>query len=1073
MTARHLFNVVLVAGLFAMHADARAEATPKSWPADLRAAKALLENDVPLAYRRALVLKSTLGSDSQPKDRIALLNLLARAEVYLGLTGQASATAAEAFALAAQHADRAGQAEADLSASINAINQADIEGLKKFTTRSLELLDGVPRPDLLSEAMLRNAMLYRRTNRFAESVSMAVNALDLAKRSDDPLALTYAHQGMAVSYEQSGHLDKARAQYEEMGVQARRANSKLLEAFSRLGQGGTIAATSDRSRGEALIREANGLFRQTGAPFAINFGQSSLANVLRLQGRFDEALAVMNDVIRRFEANPNRIGMWFSLHTRSRLHEQLRDVASAQADSERAYALATEIGFTPYMRDSAHHLSALVARMGNYCRAYELAQEGLALGERTTREATSDRMVELAERYAEEGRQRQVDALNQQNLQQQAALERASLRQQSLWSLLGLSMLTLVGGGLLMLRLRRSERNLQRQTSILRSVLDSMAEGVVVSDARGGVILSNPVAIDLLTTHPVGPDDNTTPEAAAEPKLRESAVAHIVDELPLLQATRGDQRDPIELHLPLRDGRPERWISLSMRPLPASGQLGGGGVLVFSDITQRRRTQELARAREQEFRALVENSPDCVTRFDADCRRRYVNPATQRLFKYSAEVLLGRRPTDEPVTLGAQAQAYEARLRQVLAEGQDMDFDAVFTDAGGAVQAFQIRLVPELDESGTIVSVLSISRDVSRIMATQRQLKTLLENLPDPVARLDHEGRHLVVNPAMTKVFGLHEAAFEGRTLGDIGRDPSGLMREAIARCVAASSETAFEWPWSDGASERFFECRLVPEYDAADRLYSLLAILREVTDRRRYESQVRELEYRREAAREDERRLIARELHDELGQILSALRLEVSAIRLGPGRDDPALTLRTISMLGLVDSVIAVQRDLVHNLRPEALEMGIAAGLEWLVSEFAARHQVTCSLDTDIADESALLDEVQTIMIFRITQESLTNVAKHAHCNNLEVSLVGQGGEMVLTVVDDGVGFAYDAARKPKSFGLIGLKERALMLRGQLTITSAPGAGTRVCVRFPVAGGPRNDPSLGDVDALETLRKS
>lgn len=1060
MTTRHLFNLVLVAGLFAMLADAQAEATPASWPAHLRAAKALLENDVPLAYRKALELKSTQGSDSPPKDRIVLLNLLARAEVYLGLTRQASETAAAAFALAAQHADRAGQAEADLSASINAINQADIDGLRKFTTRSLELLDGVPRPDLLSEAMLRNAMLYRRTNRFAESVSMAVNALEMAKRSDDALALTYAHQGMAVSYEQSGHLDMARGQYEEMGVQARRANSKLLEAFSRLGMGGTMAATGDRSRGEALIREANELFRQTGAPIAINFGQSSLANVLRLEGRFDEALAVMNDVIRRFEANPNRIGMWFSLHTRSNLHEQLRDVASAQADSERAFALAAEIGFTPYMRDSAYHLSALVARMGNYRRAYELSQEGLALSEKTTREATSDRMVELAERYAEEGRQRQLDALTQRNVQQQAELERATLQQQSLWSLLGLSMLTLVGGGLLMLRLRRSRRDLQRQTSILRSVLDSMAEGVVVSDAHGGVILSNPVAIDMLST-------------GAEPKLRESAVAHIVDELPLLQATRGDQHDPVELRLPLRDGRPERWISLSMRPLPASGHLGGGGVLVFSDITQRRQTQELARAREQEFRALVENSPDCVTRFDTDCRRRYVNPATKRLWNLSAEVLLGRRPTDAPLVMGAQAQAYEARLRQVLAEGLDMDFDAVFTDVAGTVQAFQVRLVPERNEAGTIVSVLSISRDVSRIMATQRQLKTLLENLPDPVARLDHEGRHLVVNPAMTKVFGLHEAAFEGRTLGDIGRDPSGLMREAIARCVAASSETAFEWPWADGSSERFFECRLVPEFDAADRLYSLLAILREVTDRRRHESQVRELEYRREAAREDERRLIARELHDELGQILSALRLEVSAIRLGPGRDDPALTLRAISMLGLVDSVIAVQRNLVHNLRPEALEMGIAAGLEWLVGEFAARHQVSCSLDTDIDDEDVHLDEVQTIMIFRITQESLTNVAKHAHCNNLEVSLVAEGDEMVLTVVDDGVGFAYDGARKPKSFGLLGLKERALMLRGQLTITSAPGAGTRVCVRFPVTGGPRIDPALGDVDAPELVRKS
>jgi signal transduction histidine kinase len=208
------------------------------------------------------------------------------------------------------------------------------------------------------------------------------------------------------------------------------------------------------------------------------------------------------------------------------------------------------------------------------------------------------------------------------------------------------------------------------------------------------------------------------------------------------------------------------------------------------------------------------------------------------------------------------------------------------------------------------------------------------------------------------------------------------------------------------------------------------------------------EMRSKREEAREDERKHIARELHDELGQHLSAIRLELSFVRMRWGTDNPELREKVQSVQETIDGVIGLVRDLVARLRPVVLDMGIASALEWLICEFRTSSEVTCDLQVD--EQVTDLDPWQTSTVFRLVQESLTNIGRHAHARKVQVSLQRQSVAYVLSVSDDGLGF--DPTKIGiKSLGLQGMRERAEMLGGQLDLRTRPGNGTSIIVTFPI----------------------
>jgi PAS domain S-box-containing protein len=228
-----------------------------------------------------------------------------------------------------------------------------------------------------------------------------------------------------------------------------------------------------------------------------------------------------------------------------------------------------------------------------------------------------------------------------------------------------------------------------------------------------------------------------------------------------------------------------------------------------------------------------------------------------------------------------------------------------------------------------------------------------------------------------------------------------------------------------------------------------------DITERKRIEQellqttkQMRELVANYEASQEAERKSIAREVHDELGQVLSTLRLDISMIRTRFGKKNPELMALIQNTTGLVDRAIYGVRNVSENLRPAVLGMGVVTAIEWLCDNFTAHTGIPCVLDAP--EQGVELEEARAVVIFRIVQESLTNVMRHADAHNVDIVISLCGGNLCVAVRDDGRGFNMSDSKQQASFGLLGMRERARAWGGHLDIASAPGKGTVISVHIP-----------------------
>jgi signal transduction histidine kinase len=202
--------------------------------------------------------------------------------------------------------------------------------------------------------------------------------------------------------------------------------------------------------------------------------------------------------------------------------------------------------------------------------------------------------------------------------------------------------------------------------------------------------------------------------------------------------------------------------------------------------------------------------------------------------------------------------------------------------------------------------------------------------------------------------------------------------------------------------------------------------------------------------AREEERTAVAREIHDVLGQTLTALKMDVSWVGArSPADAPPAVRQKLTAMSGLIDDTIVTVRRLATSLRPGVLDdLGLTAAVEWQAQEFEQRTGIRCVLRATVDDET--LDPHVSTALFRILQESLTNVARHSRASLVTVTLEDSGTDLVLEVRDDGVGIPPAAAANTRSIGLAGMRERAQLAGGGLSISGTPGVGTTVRAQVP-----------------------
>lgn len=253
----------------------------------------------------------------------------------------------------------------------------------------------------------------------------------------------------------------------------------------------------------------------------------------------------------------------------------------------------------------------------------------------------------------------------------------------------------------------------------------------------------------------------------------------------------------------------------------------------------------------------------------------------------------------------------------------------------------------------------------------------------------------------------------------------------------------------------RWVRQRAELEYSSEGYLLRALGTTQDITELKQHEEallksrqSLRELAAHHEKVREAERTDIAREIHDELGQYLTALRMDAAMIRIRFGEGNPELAPLVASMMHTIDTTIGVVRNLATSLRPGALDMGLVSAAEWLLAGFQERTRIPCQLQ--VLPGEVVLDDERSTAAFRILQESLTNIARYAEATKVCVRIEQTDNILTMEIRDNGAGFDPAEVGRRKTFGLMGIRERVLQFGGESRIDSALGSGTTVHIWMP-----------------------
>jgi PAS domain S-box-containing protein len=350
----------------------------------------------------------------------------------------------------------------------------------------------------------------------------------------------------------------------------------------------------------------------------------------------------------------------------------------------------------------------------------------------------------------------------------------------------------------------------------------------------------------------------------------------------------------------------------------------------------------------------------------------------------------------------------------------------------------------------------------AELQSVQARVGDIVESAMDAVISVDESQRIVLYNAAAEKLFRWPRAAVLGQPLdmllperfhpahrthiGEFGRTGATSRRMGDPGVLYGLRTDGEEFP---------IEASISQHREGDKKVFTV--ILRDVTERvraddelRRSREELRELSAAAHSIREQEQRRVAREIHDELGQSLTALKMDVAWMLGNMPAGSPLLAEKLNTMQAQLDATVAATRRISADLRPLMLDdLGLIPAAEWLVQSFSERTGIPCKLH--IRPPDIELAEPHASALYRILQESLTNVARHAKAGEVDVVIEQTDGALKLSVKDDGRGFSPVEARVRKTYGLLGLRERTLLLGGEASVTSEPGRGTTVDVHIPL----------------------
>src|SRR5690348_7830287 len=504
--------------------------------------------------------------------------------------------------------------------------------------------------------------------------------------------------------------------------------------------------------------------------------------------------------------------------------------------------------------------------------------------------------------------------------------------------------------------------------------------------------------------------------------------------------------------------------------------VGAGGavvavtiVLLYGQAMQQRASRLALQNAEERMSGIVESAMNPIVTVDEHQRILVFNSAAEQVFRWPRAAVIGER-LDKllPARFRDVHHSHVERFGQTGTTSRRMGAQSVLVALRANGEEFPIEAsISQHGEGGRKLFTVILRDITERLRAEsllergEARLRGILDSAMDAIITVDDDQRVVLFNAAAEEMFGCTRSEAMGAPLSwfiperfraehaahvrGFGQGSIASRRMGALRIVTGLRRNGEEFPIDASISQllgrdgKFFTVIL---RDVSERVQAEQAL-------RRSKDELHELASAAHRAREQEKSRIARELHDELGQSLTALQMDVAWCRERiPAQD--GMAMRLARMESLLETTVAATRRISSDLRPLMLDdLGLRPALEWLVESFTQHTGVRC--DLSVASEELELPELQATAVFRAVQESLTNIAKHARATRVDVNIEQENSTLAIRVRDDGIGFSPEDSRKPNSFGLLGLRERAALLGGEASVTSAPGRGTEIEVRFPL----------------------
>jgi PAS domain S-box-containing protein len=483
---------------------------------------------------------------------------------------------------------------------------------------------------------------------------------------------------------------------------------------------------------------------------------------------------------------------------------------------------------------------------------------------------------------------------------------------------------------------------------------------------------------------------------------------------------------------------------------------------------QRKESEALS----SQLASIVQYSDDAIISVTLDGIILSWNPSAEHMFGYIADEILGAHinvivPDDKKIE-------HRSNMELLKQGGAVGSLETVRIRKDGTRIDVSITISPIRNKAGEVVGISKIARDITKdktaadkLRQSEIQLRSAQRIAQIGSWEFDIQTSSVSWSHEMYRIFGFDPAESLTREKVLERVHPEDLETIQEIRQAMRPFRIEYRIIWPDG-EVRYIQARGELVFDSEGKPIKMVGTSQDITDRKRADEQLRASREQMRALsahlqfiREEERTRIAREVHDELGQVLTALKMDLSLLN-HKLLDSSAILPRRVlydeikSMTKKVDATIKSVRKIVTELRPEVLDhLGLRAAIEWQAQEFQARSGIECKLDS-MTDFDDVTDRESETAIFRILQEALTNVARHSEASQVDIFLTRHDGELIMEVKDNGRGLTMDDLSKSRSFGLLGMRERALFLGGDVEVNGSPGNGTSIKVRVPIKADTR-----------------